>query len=779
MLAGSGLGTSAFAGNWVTGPAKPADDVWASSVFQHLVSWEPAARQCTGPRAQRIEKHTSALQELFLRMQFCAVEDRPALACSLRSQFLSTFNALCTAEAPEAVRDCTFLSDPTLMSELADRSTLTSLGESLPMEAAVHGECSDIGPEDPALDHIVRPQTEFPTDASYINSKVKHLFFEMEGEAKRKVIEFMEESDTFLPPVVRFKGVETVASINRLAAFTGVRFFRSCAIQCLAVTRDGSRSHSTPSTVRSVDIDPFSPESISLLIQIIEGHAPRRITLQQALDIFAVFEYCLADCLFALLPEYLEPMIERLNSHEVVLLLSSALRSCPTPDPPDDQDTADSARAVRPTAAAPTLSPAVSGGVPLTPRAAADAARPRDASPASPRAPRTAAVAAAQPTLAMRMIDAAMSNAAVRRRDRRPEDAVALAAHVFQSFVPLNQEYCEDLLQMCFWARAPGWLRAGCLAASCHCAPQAAPPGPSSPSSGPSSPPAMPASSPSAATVTAAASHVLNAWGSSPEQAAALQRFLATTAAAAPTAAAVQMWTAALWHFAAERRALAYARITHALTPVLPPIGPHEPGIAIPLPLSHPGRSLVIAKMPIARWNKIRWSTPCPAGFALAAQSPDDNKQTQFTSAPPIGAFIRNQGSSTQRLRFALGIMPEPAHVGGGAAVAAAAAERVVGMVATVQRAFAAPGSLRDAVEGLWAGVLPVYFKARSSKFPPGKPLGFGRFPGHAQVHEMWNRFADGGPTGRWVGHPVYVFFVFEQYEQPADASEDAAAPEP
>lgn len=140
-----------------------------------------------------------------------------------------------------------------------------------------------------------------------------------------QVIEFMEESDTFLPPVVRFKGIETVASINRLAAFTGVRFFRSCAIQCLAVTRDGSTCHNTPSTVRSVDIDPFRPESISLLIQIIEGHAPKRITLQQAFDIFAVFEYCLADCLFEMLPGYLEPLLERLNAHEVRHHLPMAL----------------------------------------------------------------------------------------------------------------------------------------------------------------------------------------------------------------------------------------------------------------------------------------------------------------------------------------------------------------------------------------------------------------------------------------------------------------------
>lgn len=36
-----------------------------------------------------------------------------------------------------------------------------------------------------------------------------------------QVIEFMEESDTFLPPVVRFNGIDTVVSISRLAAFTG------------------------------------------------------------------------------------------------------------------------------------------------------------------------------------------------------------------------------------------------------------------------------------------------------------------------------------------------------------------------------------------------------------------------------------------------------------------------------------------------------------------------------------------------------------------------------
>lgn len=164
-----------------------AGDMWGSSVFQHLVSFEPAAQACTSALGQRIEKHTSALQELLLQLQFCSIEDRPTLAYSLRSQFMSTFNALCAAEAPEPVRDSTFLSEPTQISELADRSALTSLGESLPMDAAAPGECSDMRPQDPSFDHCLRPHTEFPTDSSYINSKVKNLFFELEGGAKVKV----------------------------------------------------------------------------------------------------------------------------------------------------------------------------------------------------------------------------------------------------------------------------------------------------------------------------------------------------------------------------------------------------------------------------------------------------------------------------------------------------------------------------------------------------------------------------------------------------------------
>jgi hypothetical protein len=140
------------------------------------------------------------------------------------------------------------------------------------------------------------------------------ITFEAGTSSDMQVVEFMEESDTFLPPVVRFNGIDTVVSISRLAAFTGVRFFRSCAIQCLAGSSCGIV---TPKTAQSVDVRECDPASLALLLQLIDGRAPKQVTLQQACDIFSVLEYCLAESLFELIPSYLEPLMSRLTAKEV------------------------------------------------------------------------------------------------------------------------------------------------------------------------------------------------------------------------------------------------------------------------------------------------------------------------------------------------------------------------------------------------------------------------------------------------------------------------------
>jgi hypothetical protein len=53
------------------------------------------------------------------------------------------------------------------------------------------------------------------------------------------------------------------------------------------------------------------------MLQLIEGRAPKKATLQQACDIFAVLEYCLADSLLEIIPNYLEPLMEELSAREV------------------------------------------------------------------------------------------------------------------------------------------------------------------------------------------------------------------------------------------------------------------------------------------------------------------------------------------------------------------------------------------------------------------------------------------------------------------------------
>ena len=108
--------------------------------------------------------------------------------------------------------------------------------------------------------------------------------------------------------------MQTVHSRFGLAA--GVRFFRSCAIQCL-MSPTGPGNHITPRTIQSVDVRECDPASLALLLQLIEGRAPKKATLQQACDIFSVLEYCLADSLFEIIPNYLEPLMEELSAREV------------------------------------------------------------------------------------------------------------------------------------------------------------------------------------------------------------------------------------------------------------------------------------------------------------------------------------------------------------------------------------------------------------------------------------------------------------------------------
>lgn len=174
----------------------------------------------------------------------------------------------------------------------------------------------------------------------------------------------MNETNQLLPPVVSFRGVDGAVTIYRLAAFTGTRFFRSCAIHNTPDPGapgsplgrpDAMRRRSTSSTgshsgglgrsaaaaaaarrssagspksrelpqppllpqMREVDVHECEPATLGCLLQMVESRAVPAITLRQATQLFAAAQYCLAERLQELLFDYLAPMLQELTAKEV------------------------------------------------------------------------------------------------------------------------------------------------------------------------------------------------------------------------------------------------------------------------------------------------------------------------------------------------------------------------------------------------------------------------------------------------------------------------------
>ena len=69
---------------------------------------------------------------------------------------------------------------------------------------------------------------------------------------------------------------------------------------------------------------------------------------------------------------------------------------------------------------------------------------------------------------------------------------------------------------------------------------------------------------------------------------------------------------------ATEERALQYASVARIAHPILSD-SPAEPFPAIEIPLSREGRHLVVARMPVSRRSKVRWSADV-LGLGLAVQ---------------------------------------------------------------------------------------------------------------------------------------------------------------
>lgn len=142
------------------------------------------------------------------------------------------------------------------------------------------------------------------------------------------------ESDVLLPSYVVFEGTSGPISTLRLATFTGTRFFRSIFSQLEASSattsaprpsrrRPSHRSDHPRTCFRVSDwgnimrLDGMSPETLDVLLRLMEGAAPSRLTLQQAGEVFGALDYCLAQNLSAVVAYYLGPMIAALAPKEV------------------------------------------------------------------------------------------------------------------------------------------------------------------------------------------------------------------------------------------------------------------------------------------------------------------------------------------------------------------------------------------------------------------------------------------------------------------------------
>lgn len=124
-----------------------------------------------------------------------------------------------------------------------------------------------------------------------------------------------DSGSPILPCIVTFAEVDAPISTIRLAAFTGSRFFRS-ALQHTAQLED--RECSISSGRAQVEVAEVSPDTLNVLLRVIEGSAPAELSLRQAGELIGAMEYCMAcQPLMHMVLGSLEPLVQQLKPLEV------------------------------------------------------------------------------------------------------------------------------------------------------------------------------------------------------------------------------------------------------------------------------------------------------------------------------------------------------------------------------------------------------------------------------------------------------------------------------
>jgi hypothetical protein len=167
-----------------------ARDVWAQALLRKLVNNSAACSR--DQRLPQIEAVTEDLSALVRKIQFSNVADRPGVASFLRERVLLTLDRLASSPIADTLQNAAMTPSHHAhhVHSSGSEGVLESSfgpGSSVDFHSRSSTEWSDPDGSPTIAAEELRFQEFFPTDASFVNAKVKELFFAREQDAKSKV----------------------------------------------------------------------------------------------------------------------------------------------------------------------------------------------------------------------------------------------------------------------------------------------------------------------------------------------------------------------------------------------------------------------------------------------------------------------------------------------------------------------------------------------------------------------------------------------------------------
>lgn len=181
-------------------------DSWAQALLKRFVTNRQGASPSTSAGTSQVDACTQDLGALLRRIQISSAADRPSVAQNLRSDVVNSLDRLASscdghvvcqagqndhahaivnpATRSQSMRiSVSQLSCPDDVHESSFAESCVDYNERCMSWPEPSGSCTVAGEE-------LRMQEFFPTDATFVNAKVKELFFQREEDANNKVCTF-------------------------------------------------------------------------------------------------------------------------------------------------------------------------------------------------------------------------------------------------------------------------------------------------------------------------------------------------------------------------------------------------------------------------------------------------------------------------------------------------------------------------------------------------------------------------------------------------------------